>query len=271
MTDTETAPHARPNARPNARHVALLPQDHAGVRVNTAHAAHLGDGVMFAPVFPQEFRQVQAHYPIVFMTDKASGGYRPVALFGLEAGNNLFLKGDGTRQTWDADYIPLAHRMQPFLIGRSREGDLSVHINLDHPRVNETGGEGELLFLPDGGEAPALHDAADVLARVHEGEQTVVPFCAMLTELELIEPFTLDITLDDGTSGRLAGYYTIAEEKLAALSGAQLQRLNQAGALSPVFMAVASIGRFSDLIARRNAQAAGAASGPVGGPVGGVA
>lgn len=249
--------NSQSNSQPTPRHVPLDPQRHAGLCVRTGHSADWGDGVMFAPVFPGEFRSVQAHYPVVFVNDARTGGLRPVALFGLEAGQNLFLAGAGgnTATGWDAPYIPLAMRMAPFLIGRGSSGDgagsLSVHIDENHPRVSDT--DGEALFDGAGNPAPALNQARDILGQVHEGEQTVAPFCALLAELGLLEPFTLDVTLNDGTAGRLAGYSIIAEETFHALDGAALARLHQAGALVAVTMAMASLSQFAALIGRRNA------------------
>ncbi len=228
-----------------ARHVALNPIDHAALRVRTERSAELGDNRMFAPVFPHEFRRVQAHYPIVFTKDDTLGGPRPLALFGLERDQNLFLSGEG----WDAAYIPAAIRIAPFLLGRGKDGGLGVHIDLDHPRVSASG---EPLFLPGGGTSPVLEDARERLGEVHEGEQVVAAFAAMLTELDLVEPFTLDIELDDGSTGRLAGFLTLAEERLASLDGQALERLQGAGLLLPVYMAVASVAQFTGLIERRN-------------------
>ncbi|RME64091.1 MAG: multidrug transporter [Alphaproteobacteria bacterium] len=235
-----------------ARHVQLNNIDHADLRIRTERNAALGDGVMSCPVFPYEFRNLQPHYPIVFTKDATTGGFRPLALFGLEEGENLFLTSD---EGWDAAYIPLAMRMQPFLIGFSNDGggggrQMEVHIDLDHPRVSQT--EGEPVFLAHGGHTPFLQEIAKLLGEVHAGEQSITGFSAMLDELELIEPFTLDITLNDGSQGRLAGYYIIAEESLYGLDAEALGRLQAAGFLQPIYMAVAALSQFRALIDRRN-------------------
>jgi len=235
------------------RHVSLNNVDHANLKVRTEYSADLGDAVMSSPVFPHEFRNLQAHYPIVF-SKESSGRFRPVALFGLEQGSNLFLDGN----KWDANYVPMAIRMPPFLIGfalpGSGERHMEVHIDVDHPRVSET--EGEPLFLPQGGQSDFLKQIAGMLTEIHHGETSVQSFCALLDEMELIEPFSLDVTLDDGTQGRLAGLYTIAEEKLYSLDTEALTRLQEHNYLLPVYMAVASISQFRSLIDRRNRKGA---------------
>lgn len=231
------------------RHVSLNNVDHANLKVRTEYSAELGDAVMSSPVFPHEFRNVQAHYPIVF-SKESSGRFRPIALFGLEQDSNLFLHGD----EWDANYVPMAMRMPPFLIGfafpGSGESQMEVHIDIDHPRVSET--EGQPLFLPQGGQTDFLKQIAGMLTEIHHAETSVQSFSVILDELDLIEPFTLDVTLDDGTKGRLAGLYTIAEEKLYSLSADGLSRLQEHNFLLPIYMAVASISQFRSLIDRRN-------------------
>ena len=67
---------------------------------------------------------------------------------------------------------------------------------------------------------------------------------------------TIDVTLDDGMQGRLAGLYTIAEEKLYSLDAAGLGRLQEHNFLLPIYMAVASISQFRTLIDRRNRKGA---------------
>ena len=50
--------------------------DHRDLRVLTRRGAAWGDDVMSCPLTPDEFRQAQAHYPIVFQADGAGGKQR---------------------------------------------------------------------------------------------------------------------------------------------------------------------------------------------------
>ncbi len=225
-------------------HVALNNVEHRNLRIDTRHDATLGDEVMFALTFPAEFRNVQAHYPIVFRRG-ADDTMQPVALFGFSEGSNLFL--DGGR--WNATYVPLAIQRQPFLIGRDGES-LTVHIDLDHPRAK--GGQGEALFREHGGTSEYLERITSVLLALHDGMREAPAFVQALRHHELLESFALDVELEGGSVHRLTGFHTINEERLRALDAAALDALHRAGHLEPVFMAVASISRFRDLIERTN-------------------
>ena len=233
-----------------ARHVQLNDIDHKHLRIDTRRSAALGDDVAFVPTFPAEFRNLQAHYPIVFRKD-ANGALHPIAVLGFQEGRNLFLDGD----RWDASYLPLAIERQPFLIGKG-DDDLTVHIDLDSPRVGSQ--IGIALFHEQGGNSEYLDRVASVLLALHNGLEGVAAFVDALLALELLESFVLDVELDDGSANRLSGFYAINEDRLRALDAAALGGLHAAGHLEPVFMAVASVANFRGLIERMNRNRAGA-------------
>ena len=230
-----------------AKPVQLNNIDHKDLRVITRHGRDMDEHHAIVPTFPAEFRLLQAHYPIIFRKENEAAAFEPVALLGFEDGENLFLTDSG----WDASTIPMLVERLPFLIGRDG-GELMIHIDLDSPRVSTT--EGEPIFLPHGGMSPYLEHINSILLSIHEGFQTSAGFVAALVEHELIEGFALDVTLDDGSQHRLAGFYTIHEERLAALDAAALDKLHKAGYLGPIYYQLASLSNFRALIDRKNAR-----------------
>lgn len=230
--------------------VLLNNVDHRDLRVITARAAAYGDDVMLALTFPAEFRNIQAHYPIVFRKATDNGQFQPVALFGFEPRQNLFLGPQG----WDASYVPLLIERQPFLIGHSGQ-QMMMHIDLASPRVSRS--EGEALFRDHGGTTDYLERMNSALLAIHQGLEGTPAFVETLLAENLLESFVIDIQLRDGSQNRLAGYYTIHEERLASLAGHALERLQGAGHLQPIYMAIASLSQFRTLIERRNRLNAG--------------
>jgi hypothetical protein len=224
------------------RPVLLNNIDHRDLRVSTARGPGLGDDIMSAITFPGEFRALQAYYPIVFQKD-AQGVFYPLALFGLQPGQNLFLRNGG----WDAYYLPMAVERQPFMIGHDANGEPMLHVDLEHPRIDPNG---EILFLEHGGHTPFLQRMASLLHTLNEGMASNAAFIAALLEHQLLESFVLEVKLPGGESGRLTGCYTIAEERLRALDAAVLETLARAGYLEPIYMAVASLSHLRDLIGR---------------------
>lgn len=231
-------------------HAILTADDHRDVRVRADRSAALGDAAMYSLVVPAEFRQVQHDYPILFQRTQERDAFVALAMFGFEAGENLFLDEAG----WDARYIPLAMDIRPFLIGRAAEpgGDAQVHLDLASPRV----GEGVRVFDVDGRPTPYLESIVEKLGMLDDAYRASADFFAALTRHELLEPTTLEITLDDGSTNRLVGFHAINEDRLRALDADALGELHAAHHLLPIFMAVASIGRVRDLVARKNRRVA---------------
>lgn len=232
-----------------AKPVLLNNIDHKDLHVQTGRGAHFGDNVMSALTFPSEFRDVQACYPIVFRR-AGEGGFEAHALFGFQEGENLFLGLHG----WEAPYLPLAIERQPFLIGVNG-GELTVHVDLENPRISTSGGE--RVFLQHGGTSGYLERVNSTLLAIHQGLQQAGGFLAALLEHQLLESFVFDIELDDGAQCRLAGFHAINEERLAALPGSVLEQLNHAGYLQPIYMVIASMSNFRTLIERKNRVHAG--------------
>ncbi len=232
--------------------VLLNNVDHKDLRVITARGAEYGDDVMFAVTFASEFRNLQAHYPIVFRKSADGTTFEPVALLGLQEGQNLFLSGQG----WDASYVPLALERLPFFIGTADE-ELVVHVDLDSPRISAS--QGDAIFLKHGGSTELLERMNSVLLAIHQGLQSTPAFVAALLAHQLLEPFVLDVELANGAQHRVAGFYTIHEENLQALGGSALEQLSKAGHLQPVYMAMASLSQFRALIDRQNQRNAGEA------------
>ena len=222
-------------------HALLTADTHRDLRIRTDRGVELGDAIMSCVTMPIEFRQVQDEYPILFRRSLERDAFTALAMFGFEAGENLFL--DGAR--WDARYVPLAADIQPFLIG----GD-QVHIDMAHPRVG--GSDGTRLFDEHGRATPYLDRMAEKLGALDEGYRLSHDFFAALARHDLLEPLTLEITLDDGSINRLVGYHAIDEARLAALDAEALGALGRDGHLLPIFMAVASTGRIAELVARKN-------------------
>jgi len=225
--------------------VQLDNNTHRDLRIVTTRGAAWGDDLMATPVFPNEFRDAQAYYPIVFQPADNGPGMQPVALLGLRQGENLFLEPHG----WDAPYIPLALERGPFMIGRAGT-EMTVHVDMDSPRIGR--GEGEAVFMPHGAATDYLERMNSVLAAIHQGVEATAPFVATLMRHDLIESFALDIEAADGSQNRLAGFSTINEERLARLDTSAIVELHAQGWLVAIFMVVASTTHFRDLIGRYN-------------------
>ena len=229
-------------------HALLHPHVHGDLRIRTDRGSELGDAVMTCLVMPDEFRRVQHEYPILFRQTPERDGFAALALFGFESGENLYLENG----RWNARYLPLAMDIQPFLIGgkAGESGAKQVVVDLGSPRIAD--GEGVRLFDGEGRPSPFLEAVTEKLGALDMGFQASAGFFKALERHDLLEPFAFDVTLEDGSSNRLVGFHVIDEERLRSLDFAALGELQRDGHLLPIFMAVASLGQLSGLVARKN-------------------
>lgn len=239
------------------RHVMLNNIAHKDLRVINRYGPQFGDNVGTVLTFPTEFEDMQREYPIFFRKDPATGEYQSIALLGFEKGENLFL--DNGR--WTANYVPGAILRGPFLIGFQQQQvdgearkEAMIHIDLDHPRVSQT--EGERVFLPQGGNSPYLDHIAAVLRGIANGIEVSKAMFAEFIAMDLIEPVKLEIKVSADQGYDVVGLHTISRQKLGALSGEALERLNRSGFLYGAFLVASSMSNVRRLMAIKQRQRA---------------
>lgn len=237
------------------RHALLNNIAHKDLRVITRSGAQFGDNVGTVLTFPTEYGDIQREYPIFFRKDPATGEFQSVALLGFQKDENLFLDEHG----WNATYVPGIIARGPFLIGFQEQeigGDLRrepvIHIDLDNPRVSTT--EGEPVFLPQGGHTRYLERIGAILKGIHDGLAVSRAMFAAFMEHALIEPVNVEIKFNAEESFNVRGLYTVSEEKLAALGGEALYKLNRAGFLQGAFLVIASLNNVKKLIDLKHRQ-----------------
>ncbi|QJR81317.1 SapC family protein [Alteromonas pelagimontana] len=238
------------------QHVLLNNAQHQHIKVINQFHAQYGDNVAGAMVFPTEFVELQKEYPIVFRRDAETEKYQAMALLGIQQGENLYLD-ESLDSGWAAHYIPATLARGPFLIGFQTQQENGgtqkvpvIHIDMDHPKVNEQ--KGRALFLEHGGNSPYLEHVSTILKNMHQGIAANDAMFAAFNEYELIEPVNIEIELDNGEKSRLVGNYTINDSKLQSLNAEQLAKLHHAGFLQLAFAVVASMSNIRKLIEMKN-------------------
>ncbi|MEE4202988.1 MAG: SapC family protein, partial [Halieaceae bacterium] len=160
---------------------------------------------------------------------------------------------------WDAPYLPLMAQRGPMMIGFDKsatgEDQPVMAVDVSHPRISRD--TGEALFLEHGGNTPYLDRLAQVMELIHVGHGAANTFVQTLDTMELIAPCSLKIKLKDGSQNELAGFYMIDDERLAAMSAAELEPLQSQQLLLPAFMMVASMSQLQALIRRRESKLQG--------------
>lgn len=197
-----------------------------------------------------EFADSCREFPIVFVRAGASASHKgklmPLAVLGLQSGENLFLK-DGV---WSVEYAPAYLRRYPFAMATIDDGqDLAVCIDDQWLGFSTT--EGERIF-DDKGEATEFGKGIVAFLENYEAEvQRTASVCDLLDELDILEPMRFEASLADGNKIEVEGFLAVNEEKYQKLEDAKVADLHRRGILQLMEFHRLSMGNMRRLAAKR--------------------
>ncbi len=182
-------------------------------------------------------------------------------MLGFAAKENLFWQDD----QWQGIYLPLQIQRQPFFVGDANQSDANDYVVCFDSSSPAIINESELsnpsqqfkLFNEHHQETDYFQQTKAMLAQLLQGEQLNKVFIQRLTELELIQPLSLEVSFANQSSTRLNGLYTIDQQKLAALPPEQIAQLHKDNWLPAIYAMTTSLGQIYALIERKNARLAG--------------
>jgi hypothetical protein len=199
------------------------------------------------PVAVTEFAPAGLSYPIIF----AGEDRVPLAVMGLNTGENLFVQADGAFAL--GAYIPAYIRRYPFVLANDDAQDRLI-VCIDR---------GSSL-LAENGETPLF----DAKGEPTEYTQNCIKFCddfeverrrtdsfvQLLKDNDLFELKKAIFTPQgaDGQPGEpqtVAEYFGVSEEKLNALSPEKTKELQTSGALAQIYAHMVSLSGWDRLIA----------------------
>lgn len=238
----------------NPDHIEALDiQKHAKLRIKPNPDASHAKELNLAAVTLAEISATACNFPIVFIPapdTSESKVQRPVALFGLRPGENVYYGAE----SWDSTYHPLVIQRHPFVIGwDDRDGDgktLAPCLNRKSGLVSED--EGIALFKPTGEETDFLQSRFQMLQEIFEGERFTEGFMRKIMELDLLIPIIVIVQPEGGEPRKVTGMSTIDERKLKALSPEQVQELHKLDYLPACYIILSSLFQLHKLMKLRH-------------------
>jgi hypothetical protein len=191
-----------------------------------------------------EFFDAGRQFPIIF-TATPDKSILPVALLGLEKGENLFVDVEGA---WSGQYIPAYIRRYPFITTDGAEGKMIVCYDKAFDGFNLEGG----VPLFEGGEPTAkMQEIQSFLQDYYVQMKKTGQFCAQLLESKLLRQIDAQATMKDGRSYPLKGMLVVDEQKLAQLPESDIVKLFRSGQLAMIHAHLLSLRNFGVLIDRK--------------------
>ncbi|HZQ73008.1 MAG TPA: SapC family protein [Burkholderiales bacterium] len=208
------------------------------------------------PISHTEFQLVAREYPIVFSTGDEGRSFAAVAVLGMTGGENLFCAGSG----WAPGvYVPAYARRYPFCMAKVTIDKVEQKDRLICIEKRSLDDSGEALFDAQGRPAPRWSEMEKLLAEYEADLERSREMCATLADYGVLEPFTMQATLNSGGAMHLTGLHRVSEKNLENLNAAQLKNLMRKGYLARVYLHLLSLENFARLLERRAARSGAAA------------
>ena len=235
--------------------VPINQERHAKKRIKQVEGFQFASQFHIAYVTVQEFVRAAAIYPLVFIEDKDKDIFRPVALLGLDAGENLFVSPEGK---WSASYIPAIIRRYPFALTKvGDEGRFVVCLDEDSELLSDT--EGEPLFDDAGQPTKVIDNVKRYLTELQQMDLATDQFVKFLAEHNLLVPLNMRVRQSDRVKN-ISGCYVINEERLNNLSDELFLEIRKRRYLGPIFGQLTSLAQIERLVMLKDERSAPAAA-----------
>ena len=173
-------------------------------RVGYSHVS----GRMAVGVLLAELPKLLSQYVLAFA--ELDGNLSPVAVLGLDEGQNLYLHDDGR---WLSSVVPAALRGYPFALVPTEHDERTLV--LDSAHLSDEG-EGEPLFDGTGNLVKSVSDNLTFLNKCADNSVVTRNATKALETAGVITPWTLSVTVNDAQK-TLGGLYRIDEAALNRL------------------------------------------------------
>ena len=206
-----------------------------------------------------EFAEASKDYPVVWVAagNGANGkpNVAPLAIFGLQANQNLCIEGD----QWRVRYVPAMLRFYPFAIARTSPTEMVLCVDESWPGLGTE--KGDPLFKPDGEPSELTLGVNQQLQDLEVDVERTRLVGEKLQSLGLLREMRFDAQLPDGNTLQMNGFLTIDEDKLGKLSDGELLDLARGGVLGIIHAHQISLSNMNRL-AEWQAARVGAAAAP---------
>ena len=240
--------------------VVLDPRAHGELKVaRTTDDWSVAQGVNAIAVAALEFADAAVDFPIVFVRvadEQGQSELVPVAVFGLTAGENLYVQGSA----WRARYVPAMLRMYPFGVAGVEGERVIIAIDEDWPGWSRT--EGEPVFDAAGEPSARTRELADEIGRIAGELQRGPALGRLLADAGLLMDTRFEATTPGGEKIKVDGFYSVDTDKLAALDDAKVVELFRNGAMALIHAHQISMRNMSRLVQWRVERSGGPQAAP---------
>ena len=198
--------------------------------------------ITLVPICLEELLLSVTHMPLVFY--HVDDGTDIGAVLGLEDGQNLFVRDDGS---WSVTFLPAAFRCHPFSAIYLENGESTIVYRDDCGLIVDRG-DGDPFFNTDGSAGEVFKSLATLTVAFQRDRKRARAACSLLKEFELLTPLTTKFQKDDGSIIQLGSVYRIDRAKFNDLDIKKFEKLRDSYALDLIYAHFFSLNCFSVLL-----------------------
>jgi hypothetical protein len=200
----------------------------------------------FIPLHAGEFGPAAINYPIIF----AGADYAPLAVMGLNAGENMFIAEDGLYR--QGAYVPSFIRRYPFVGARDDQAKRTI-VCIDRASDLWTEGKADVMLFENGEASAFTKSCIEFCSQFDTDRASSELFVKIVRDLDLFETRQATFTprLENNVLGEpqlVAEFFAISETKLKELPAAKYLELKDNGALPLIYAHMTSLFGWDRLI-----------------------
>ena len=192
-----------------------------------------------------EFTDACKEFPVVWVnagkSDDGKPAVAPIAVFGLKGEQNLCIEGNA----WRVRYVPAMLRLYPFALARVAATEMVVCMDESWTGFGQ---QGEALFNAAGEPSEFTLNVQKQLENFEQEVERTRLAGALLVEKNLLRDMRFDATLPDGSKLVVDGFLTVDEQKLSALSDAEIVQFERNGLMGLIHAHQISLGNMAKLV-----------------------
>ncbi|MEN9775366.1 MAG: hypothetical protein RL322_2436 [Pseudomonadota bacterium] len=232
--------------------VPVTRERHATQRIRPVERFEFARQFHVASLMMHEFVRATAFYPIVFIEEGDRSAFKPVALLGLEASENLCV--DAESAAWlPGAYIPGIIRRYPFALASTAvQGEFAICVDEGANLLSDA--EGMPLFNGEGAATETLEHVKRFLGELQQMDTITQAFCDWVVRHDLLKPLNLRVRVGSDTRD-IAGSHVINEERLDALSDQTFLEMRRLRYLGPIHAHLTSLAQIDRLVRLKETRA----------------
>lgn len=223
--------------------VAISRTNHKDKALNRVADFSFSSTVSLVPICYGELSKAAVSLPLVFSRG-AKEKIEFCGVMGLQKGNNLFVRADGT---WVSSFMPVAIQTWPFKAVDLDNGEQTIIFNENSESIVDRE-HGDPFFNEDGSEGEVFKKIVASAVAFKQSRALTDEACTMIDDFGLLKSADMFFEKNDGSMFNVNGFLVVNRPEFDKLDAAKFLQLRETCALDLIFANICSLSLFPSLL-----------------------